>query len=72
MGTDGFADSNFFDPLGDRNEHNIHNADSSDKQRNCGNTSKERGQHSGNTTYGANHIALTLNREISCRRWFES
>ena len=72
MRADSFTNSNLFDPFRDGNEHNIHDADSSNKQRNSGNTSKQSCQHSGNTTNGGDHIALTLDRKVGCSRRLES
>ena len=44
-GADGLTDADFVGALGDRNQHDVHNADAADDERNGGDESKNAGNN---------------------------
>ncbi len=65
---DGAADTDFPSTLGNGNEHDVHNADTSDDERYRRDAHKEDFERIGNARHGGEHVGRTRNREVGVRR----
>ena len=67
LGTDRHSQTNFPRALGDRNVHDIHDSDATDKQGDTADTSQKNSQHLGCHRQHLAHLFKGTNREIILR-----
>ena len=63
-GADGFPDADFVGALGDRDQHNVHNADTADDERNTSNEGKHTGNHVQHGARGVSDLIAVSHGEI--------
>ena len=60
----GFAQADLAGAFGDRDQHDVHDADAAHQQRNAGDAAQEDGQHAGDGLGGGDKILLGEDGEI--------
>ena len=63
-GTDGETDTDLAGPFGDRDQHDIHDADTADQQTDRGNRTQQPGKHLGRSRHHADEFLHVIDMEV--------
>ena len=66
-GADGQADADLARPLGDRDEHDVHDADAADEQRNAGDRAEQQRHHQRDDPQHVGDFGRVVDGEIVLR-----